>query len=36
MNLDFSFLTGEFLRAFIAKGFIFSIQLTLVDRKSVV
>ncbi|MGM9515535.1 amino acid ABC transporter permease [Roseateles sp. DB2] len=30
MNLDFSFLTGEFLRAFIAKGFLFSIQLTLV------
>ncbi|MDL5031050.1 amino acid ABC transporter permease [Pelomonas sp. APW6] len=30
MNLDFSFLTFEFLRAFIAKGFIFSIQLTLV------
>ena len=30
MNLDFSFLTFEFLRAFIAKGFLFSIQLTLV------
>ncbi len=30
MNLDFSFLTLEFLRAFIAKGFLFSIQLTLV------
>ncbi|HLO94614.1 MAG TPA: amino acid ABC transporter permease [Burkholderiaceae bacterium] len=30
MNLDYSFLTGEFLRAFIAKGFFFSIQLTLV------
>ncbi|MBB2484808.1 amino acid ABC transporter permease [Mitsuaria sp. WAJ17] len=30
MSLDFSFLTAEFLRAFILKGFLFSIQLTLV------
>ena len=35
MNLDFSFLTGEFLRAFIAKGFLFSIQLTQIGRAHV-
>ena len=30
MNLDFSFLTGEFLQGFVLKGLIFSITLTLV------
>jgi glutamate/aspartate transport system permease protein len=29
MNLDFSFLTWEVLRAYVASGFLFSIQLTL-------
>ncbi len=30
MNLDFSFLSWEVIRAYVANGFIFSIQLTLV------
>ncbi|MBL8330996.1 MAG: amino acid ABC transporter permease [Rubrivivax sp.] len=30
MNLDFSFLTWEVIRSYVASGFIFSIQLTLV------
>ncbi|MDT9000247.1 amino acid ABC transporter permease [Paucibacter sp. APW11] len=30
MNLDYGFLNADFLRAFIQKGFLFSIQLTLV------
>jgi glutamate/aspartate transport system permease protein len=30
MNLDFSFLNWEVLRAYVANGFIFSIQLTLI------
>ncbi|MBH9578908.1 amino acid ABC transporter permease [Inhella proteolytica] len=30
MNLDFSFLTGEFLQGFVLKGLIFSVTLTLV------
>ncbi len=31
MNIDFSFLTWEIIRAYVATGFIFSIQLTLVS-----
>jgi glutamate/aspartate transport system permease protein len=30
MNLDFSFLTGEVLRAYVASGLLFSVQLTLI------
>ncbi|MFM2054174.1 MAG: hypothetical protein RL456_2211, partial [Pseudomonadota bacterium] len=30
MQLDFSFLTGEVLVTYVTKGFIFSVQLTLV------
>ncbi|MEW6513906.1 MAG: amino acid ABC transporter permease [Pseudomonadota bacterium] len=30
LNLDFAFLTGEVLSGYVVKGFIFSIQLTLV------
>ena len=30
MNVDFSFLTWEIIRAYVANGFIFSVQLTLV------
>ena len=30
MNIDFSFLTWEIVRAYVANGFIFSVQLTLV------
>jgi glutamate/aspartate transport system permease protein len=30
LNLDFSFLSWEFISAFIVKGFVFSIQLTLI------
>ncbi|MBB5203426.1 glutamate/aspartate transport system permease protein [Inhella inkyongensis] len=30
MNLDYSFLSAEFLRAFVLKGLIFSVMLTLV------
>ena len=30
MNIDFSFLNWEIVRAYVASGFIFSIQLTLI------
>jgi len=30
LNLDFSFLNWQIISSFIAKGFIFSIQLTLI------
>jgi glutamate/aspartate transport system permease protein len=30
MNIDFSFLTWEIVRAYVANGFIFSVQLTLI------
>jgi len=32
LHLDFSFLDWEFLRNWISKGFLFSVQLTLTSR----